>query len=190
MLKEYLYRGKHRVASRTTQRVAALTAATAIPMLATGAAHADPPKGWGPIIECESGGKNVQNKSGSSASGYFQIIDGTWKAHGGREFAKRAIDATFEEQKTVANRIYERRGSLADWNASKHCWSKKSAAVKVEQDEPKKTKGSSRTYSVREGDTLTSIAKVHDVSWQSLYEKNKSVVENVNRIYPGEKLEI
>src|SRR3954468_6042787 len=77
------------------------------------------------IASCESGGKNVRNSSGSStASGYWQIVNGTWKAHGGLKFAPTAIQATYEEQLQVAQNIINGQG-LGAWCESNHCWSKK-----------------------------------------------------------------
>jgi LysM repeat protein len=77
------------------------------------------------IASCESGGKNVRNSTGSStASGYWQIVNGTWRAHGGLKFAPTAIQATYEEQLQVAQNILNGQG-LGAWSESKHCWSKK-----------------------------------------------------------------
>jgi LysM repeat protein len=77
------------------------------------------------IASCESGGKNVRNSSGiSTASGYWQIVNGTWKAHGGLKFAPTAIQASYEEQLQVAQNILNGQG-LGAWSESKHCWSKK-----------------------------------------------------------------
>src|SRR4051812_8114712 len=78
------------------------------------------------IASCESGGKNVRNSSGiSTASGYWQIVNGTWKAHGGLKFAPTAIQATYEEQLQVASNILNGGQGLSAWSESKHCWSKK-----------------------------------------------------------------
>src|SRR3954467_8123594 len=77
------------------------------------------------IASCESGGKNVRNSTGSStASGYWQIVNGTWRAHGGLKFAPTAMQATYEEQLQVAQNILNGQG-LGAWSESKHCWSKK-----------------------------------------------------------------
>ena len=43
------------------------------------------------------------------------------------------------------------------------------------------------TYVVKKGDTLSSIAKKYGISWQNLYEKNKTIIgKNPNKIYPGQ----
>lgn len=60
----------------------------------------------------ESKGKNINNIGGhSSASGYYQYIDGTWGGYGGY---KRAIDAPFEVQhrkaREDAQRAYSKYG--------------------------------------------------------------------------------
>jgi hypothetical protein len=97
-----------------------LAVAAAPVAMATPAEAASP--AWNRIIECESGGHNIESHSrSSSASGYLQFTDGTWKHYGGREFARRAIDASREEQLTVAWRAYEANG-LNDWAASRDCW--------------------------------------------------------------------
>lgn len=94
------------------------------------------------IAQCESGGRNVPNSSGAStASGYFQIINGTWIANGGRQFAPTAMQATYAEQRIVAERIAAARGSYADWNASRSCWgSKVSGAPSTNKAAPTKSK--------------------------------------------------
>lgn len=47
------------------------------------------------------------------------------------------------------------------------------------------------TYTVKSGDTLTSIGKKYGISWKKLYEKNKDIIgSDYNKIYPGQKLVI
>ena len=47
------------------------------------------------------------------------------------------------------------------------------------------------TYTVKSGDTLSSIGKKYGISWKKLYEKNKDVIgADYNKIYPGQKLVI
>lgn len=43
-------------------------------------------------------------------------------------------------------------------------------------------------YIVKKGDTLSSIAKKYNTSWQRIYEKNKNVIKNPNYIYVNQKL--
>lgn len=47
-----------------------------------------------------------------------------------------------------------------------------------------------RTYRVVKGDTLARIGKKYGKSWQSIYNANRNIVKNPNRIYPGQVLQI
>jgi len=81
------------------------------------------------IRQRESGGRNVNTeiagadgKPASTASGYYQIIDNTWKDGAklaGVDVAKypRAIDAPEDVQRSVARAIYQRDGATP-WAAS------------------------------------------------------------------------
>ena len=47
------------------------------------------------------------------------------------------------------------------------------------------------TYIVKKGDTLSSIAKKYNTTWQKIYDKNKNIIgNNPNKIYPGQILTI
>ena len=47
------------------------------------------------------------------------------------------------------------------------------------------------TYIVKEGDTLSSIARKYNTTWQKIYEKNKNVIgNNPDLIIAGQKLTI
>ena len=47
------------------------------------------------------------------------------------------------------------------------------------------------TYTVKSGDTLSSIAKKYNMSWKDLYNKNKDIIgDNPNKIYVGQVLTI
>jgi len=73
------------------------------------------------IAHCESGNSNVNTRGGSTASGFLQILDSTWRAFGGTQFASRAINASREEQFIVGQRILAGQGINA-WNPSRGCW--------------------------------------------------------------------
>lgn len=59
---------------------------------------------------------------------------------------------------------------------------------------PVSTKSSSSggtTYTVKSGDTLSGIGSRYGISWNKIYNANKSVIgSNPNRIYPGQTLTI
>lgn len=46
------------------------------------------------------------------------------------------------------------------------------------------------TYVVKKGDTLSKIAKKYHTTWKKLYEKNKDIISNPNKIYPGQIINI
>jgi hypothetical protein len=112
-------------------KVARLTTAAivlAAPFALVTPAYAGPPGGWDKVIQCESGNRNIEHGGDpggvSTASGYLQFVNGTWKAYGGQQFAPRAIGATRAEQITVANRAYAANG-LSDWSESRSCWGRR-----------------------------------------------------------------
>lgn len=96
--------------SRAARYLATASLGVASVGLTSGIASAAPQEAWDAVVQCESGGRNVESVGPSSASGYFQIIDGTWVAYGGLEFAPRAIGATYEQQKLIAERILGAQG--------------------------------------------------------------------------------
>jgi len=59
----------------------------------------------------------VDNESGSSASGLFQILDGTWSDHGCRGSVYVA-----EDNIACARKIVDAAHGLSDWDASAHAW--------------------------------------------------------------------
>jgi hypothetical protein len=61
------------------------------------------------LLKNESGGRNIPNTTegtdSGQAQGYFQITTGTWDSFGGRQFAARPLDATYEQQANIASKI-------------------------------------------------------------------------------------
>jgi nucleoid-associated protein YgaU len=188
--------GRHRAPSqtgRTAARIATAGVAIAGPLVASGQAEAGPGNGWAAIIACESGGQNIPNAV-SSASGIFQIIDGTWRDYGGESFAPRAMLATKDEQTIVAERIYAARG-LQPWESSRACWasgkhaSGNEAPRHVPRTTPRHAKPG-KSYTVKRGDTLGSIAEAHGTTWRALYAANRGVIDNPHLIHPGDRLHV
>jgi LysM repeat protein len=137
--------GKHNAPSQLRPRlVRAGTLALAITgpiVLNTGTANAvEETSVLEVIAHCESGNSNVNTRGGSTASGYLQILDSTWKAFGGKEFASRAINASRAEQFIVGQRILAGQG-ISAWSPSRSCWGSKISTTKpktVITPEPKK----------------------------------------------------
>lgn len=118
------YRGRHRAPSTAGKTAAKFVLAGGVGALGFAvapAASAAPAGVLDEIERCESDGRNVPNSAGSSASGFWQITDGTWADNGGLQFSQRAIDATRAEQETVARRLLGSRGTQP-WVSSQHCW--------------------------------------------------------------------
>ncbi len=60
----------------------------------------------------------------------------------------------------------------------------------TQQAAPQQAAPSGQTYTVVAGDTLSKIAKAHDVSggWQALYEANAATITDPVLIYPGQQI--
>jgi septal ring factor EnvC (AmiA/AmiB activator) len=67
------------------------------------------------IVLCESGGQNLPPNS-AGASGYYQIIPGTWKLFGGTGPA--AYQASESEQSAVAAKIWNGGAGASNWTCS------------------------------------------------------------------------
>lgn len=136
------HKGKHRAENPNNHggSTLALLSAAVLTSIGHGAtpAAADPPGGWDAIIACESGGKNIRTQIPGpfTASGFFQITNGTWARHGGLQFAPTAMQASFTEQRTVANRIFARNPTLSDWASSRNCWANGKRRVTIQDTPP------------------------------------------------------
>jgi septal ring factor EnvC (AmiA/AmiB activator) len=94
---------------------AAQQAATASPSPVALGPSLGPTGGWAipyAIVLCESGGQNLTPNS-AGASGYYQIIPGTWRLFGGSGPA--AYLASKAEQDAVASRIWNGGAGASNW---------------------------------------------------------------------------
>jgi LysM repeat protein len=71
---------------------------------------------WDRLARCESGGDWASN-TGNGYYGGLQFAPGTWRAFGGRQFARRADLATRPQQIAVAERVLAEQG----WHAWPTC---------------------------------------------------------------------
>ncbi len=204
MFNRYRYRGRHRAPSttgRAVARAAVVAAAGVAPVaLAELPASADPV--LDPIVQCESGGDPTAQNASSSASGLYQMIDGTWKAYGGS--TAHARQASVAEQTAVARRLMAAEGT-SPWNASRSCWSGRVSTPQpvVTRDKaaglrapapaaPRRQQAvqgaPSGSYVVRAGDTLSGIAVRQGEQWRALWQRNRAFVSNPGLIFPGQRL--
>lgn len=184
-------RGKH-ARSPQTGRIArnATTGGIAtlgLIMASGGTAAAAPDEVWAPLIECESGGNPTAQNPTSTASGLYQIIDGTWQGFGGLEFAPTAAQATPEQQRIVAERILAGQGPGA-WEAcddSLEAWiaagSPGDATPPVQAEaaitpsggvDPALDPRAGSELVVEEGDTLVEIGEVFGIPWRDIAAAN------------------
>ncbi len=92
------------------------TIAVLAPLLATAPAQAATLRTWERLAQCESGGRWHIN-TGNGYYGGLQFSSPTWKAYGGRKFARNAHRAAKREQIVVAERVRRSQG----WGAWPSC---------------------------------------------------------------------
>ncbi|WP_424213414.1 transglycosylase family protein [Streptomyces sp. BI20] len=195
-------KGKHRRASKAT-RVVTLAGvagvAVAAPLMAAGTANAATGAEWDRVAQCESGG-NWSINTGNGYYGGLQFSASTWKAYGGGAYASYAHKATKAQQITIAEKVLKGQGKGA-WP---HCgkglsntpYNGGSGGGTTTPSKPNPSKPTTpttgKTYKVKSGDTLASIAKANKVAggWQKLYQLNKNVLKNPNVIHVGQVLKL
>lgn len=69
-----------------------------------------------PIVMCESRGQNLPPNS-ATASGYYQIIDSTWRSYGGS--TQEAYLAPKPQQDQVAARIWAGGSGASQWDCAR-----------------------------------------------------------------------
>ncbi len=114
---------------------------------------------WDCVADCESGGRWAVN-TGNGFYGGLQFWQPTWEEYGGLAYAKRADLAGRAQQIRVAEDVLVSQG----WNAWPVCSKRYGLA--------------GRMHTVREGDTLVSIARKHRVQggWRALHEANRALI--------------
>jgi hypothetical protein len=211
MFAAHRYQGRHRAPSttgRTVAKVAAVgLAAVAAPVAMAGPAQAASDSTWDRLAQCEASGNWAIN-TGNGYSGGLQFHPRTWDAFRGKAGVnvESAHNASRAQQIAVAEHVLAAQG----WGAWPACSRKlgirgepaaprSSGSVKVRPSAPtpvakapqRPSQGAPQgTYTVRRGDTLGEIAAAHGTTWRKLYANNRGVVENPNRIYPGERLDV
>jgi hypothetical protein len=76
----------------------------------------EPEPVWNRLAECESSG-DWSLDTGNGYYGGLQFDEPTWRDFGGREVARRADQATKEQQIEVATRVRDARGGYGSWPA-------------------------------------------------------------------------
>jgi resuscitation-promoting factor RpfA len=190
------HRGRHRKPS-TASRLTAVGAVgvgtiAAASILAPVAAHAATDVQWQRVAHCESG-DNWHINTGNGYYGGLQFSSSTWSSFDVDNYASRADLATRSQQIDVANRVLNRQG----WNAwpvcSEYAGSPGSSHKVVSHHHTKSGGHNARHYTVKSGDTLSRIAKRHDVKggWHAIYHLNHHVIgANPSVLHVGEKLKL
>lgn len=185
-------------AGATPAAVAGGAAALAVVALTVDqpAAHAAPSDVWDRLAHCESSG-NWSARTGNSFEGGVQFLPSTWNAYGGLRFAPRADLATREEQIAVAERTLASQGWKA-WPACsaklglrKYQPAKSSAPSTPSAAAPRRAARPGTSYTVRAGDTLSSIARRHHVGhWRDIWNANRERVAHPDSVRIGQTLRL
>jgi hypothetical protein len=146
---------------------------------------------WDVVAKCESGGRWHIN-TGNGYYGGLQFSRSTWKANGGGRYAPTADRATKAEQIAIANKLHAKRG-LSPWptcGKKAGVYKKTTTASKKKKAVAKKPSG--KTYVIRSGDTLASIARKYKVKggWRTLYALNKDKLRSPGLIFAGQRIRL
>ena len=199
--------------SNFMKRIAGVVAAAAL-SVGLGAGVATPADAasnvWDRVAKCESGG-NWKINTGNGYYGGLQFSKSTWRAYGGAKYASTANKATKAEQIAIARRTLAGQGpgawacagraglTRANGQANKNAMptgSSSSSASKPAATKKKytnsKPSSTSKTVTVKRGDTLAKLANRHDVKggWKGLWKLNKAKLKNPNSIRVGQVLVI
>jgi LysM repeat protein len=180
---------------RVLARLAVVGAVAAgAPLALAGTASAAPIEAWEKLAQCESGG-NWNINTGNGYYGGIQFNATTWHAFGGSGMPHQASKA---EQIAVAERTLAAQG----WNAWPACSRKmgvrghsaqpgKAAAPAAKAAAPAKAAASTGgKYKVKPGDTLSKIAAAHQTSVAKVFNANRGILKNPNRVAVGALLNL
>jgi len=199
--------GRHRKPSATRRhvtRAAVAGIALGAPLALTAApAQAASAAQWDAVAQCESGGNWAIN-TGNGYYGGLQFALSTWQGFGGQGNPAAASKA---EQIRIAEKVLAVQGKGA-WpvcgvglgaaspvqaQAAPQAPAVQAPAVQAPAVRaPVQLAASAATYTVKSGDTMSKIAQANNVQggFMALFERNRDVVENVNLIFPGERLKL
>jgi LysM repeat protein len=168
---------------------------------------------WDEVAACESGGRWPLS-TGNGYYGGLQFSSSTWRAYGGRAYAKQASGASKAEQIRVARRVLAaqgpgawptcgRRAELTRSNGraatSTPAPSRPTAvpAGTATAASPRANRSAvrpalTRTVTVQPGDTLARIARREQVpgGWQGLWALNSATVPDPDQIGVGQTLRV
>ncbi|MFE1288876.1 transglycosylase family protein [Streptomyces sp. NPDC058751] len=208
-------RGRHRRyqpnrINRASLTVTAGGAGIALPFVGTGAAHAADVGTWNKVAACESSG-NWSINTGNGYYGGLQFTRSTWEAYGGQAYARRADQATKDQQIAVAEKVLKGQGpgawpvcsvragltgggaapDVSPEGPAPRPAKQRSVRDVQPQTTPQSRAGTAETYTVVHGDTLSGIADSRHVrgGWQGLYAANRATVgSDPDLILPGQRL--
>ncbi|OLZ74144.1 hypothetical protein AV521_00095 [Streptomyces sp. IMTB 2501] len=175
-----------------------------LPLLAPAVSRAASATTWDRVAACESGG-NWSTNTGNGNYGGLQFTQPTWVAYGGTAYARRADLAGRAEQINVAEAVLARQGPGAWPVCSVRAHLTRDGGQSATAQHPgvplraaasSHSRGgtgqrSHATYTVREGDTLSGVARQAAVrgGWQRLYAANRNVIgPDPDVIQPGQQL--
>ncbi|WP_026538531.1 LysM peptidoglycan-binding domain-containing protein [Arthrobacter sp. 9MFCol3.1] len=175
-----------------------------------------PASTWDSLAQCESGG-NWATNTGNGYAGGLQFSASTWAAHGGTGSPANASRA---QQIAVAERVQASQGWGA-WPAcaaklglrggaavpQSAATSRQPAAIPVAAKAPARyapkaavpaprhvapVSVSGQTYTIRSGETLSTIAAKLNISggWLALAEANAATISNPHLVFPGQVLQL
>ncbi|MER5467639.1 transglycosylase family protein [Streptomyces sp. NPDC002685] len=208
-------RGRHRRYQPNRINRASLTvtvggAGIALPLVGTGVAHAADVGTWNKVAACESSG-NWSINTGNGYYGGLQFTQSTWEAYGGKAYARRADQATKDQQIAIAEKVLKGqgpgawpvcsvRGGLTSGGATPdtspagtapQTAKQRSVRDVKPQTTPQSQAGTAEMYTVVHGDTLSGIAGSRHVQggWEGLYAANRTTVgSDPDLILPGQRL--